>query len=426
MAVLPNHVETLADALRRQRPEVSIACLSLKDRGAVFACGRTPDAVAWFDVGTNGFVSSNAYGPTMPSLLLPYAVPLIGEEYQATNWTPLDPTWLNRNAPPHPVGQGNFEGLGRGFPHELWKTDRPARAMLATPMGDALLTDATIALLDRLPERQDAFLAVSFSSYDYIHHIFGPDSEEAWDELLRLDGQLARLFDKLDSLYGTNGYSIVLSADHGGPQAPSQGNRCGAEDPFERACGQTIRLHARDLYRIASTAAARAVGPGRWIGAVSEPFVHFSEAAEKLTAAQRTALVAEVSKALSATPGVSLIVDSRNAAAQPCPGYEIDSMSALVCRSTNESTGDLLIVPTPEAFFDTGYVEGEGCNHGSPYRFDRAVPMFVRTTGERVHKLGEAFKPSGRVDPRAYSATLAALLKIGPPAGAEGGEDLSW
>jgi hypothetical protein len=362
----------------------------------------------------------------LPSLLLPYGVPYIGEEYQATSWTPLDPSWLAQHAPAKPVGQGNFEGLGRGFPHELWKTERPARAMLATPMGDALLGDATLALLDRLPERQDAFVAVSFSSYDYIHHVFGPDTPEAWDELLRLDGQLARLFDKLESLYGAEGYSVVLSADHGGPRAPSKHNACGAADPFERACGQPVRLHAHELYRIASAAAARSVGPGRWIGAVSEPFVHLSDNAKQLPATQRSALLAEVSKALANIPGVSLVIDAKAAANQPCPGYENDALSALVCRSTTANTGDLLIIPTPEAFFDTGYVEGEGCNHGSPYRFDRSVPMFVRSTGEHRQVGDKGFTPSGKVDPRAYAATLAALLKIAPPAGAEGGEVLSW
>ena len=33
------------------------------------------------------------------------------------------------------------------------------------------------------------------------------------------------------------------------------------------------------------------------------------------------------------------------------------------------------------AFFDAGYVPGRGASHGSPYLFDRAVPLFVRAPG---------------------------------------------
>jgi arylsulfatase A-like enzyme len=63
---------------------------------------------------------------------------------------------------------------------------------------------------------------------------------------------------------------------------------------------------------------------------------------------------------------------------------------------------------------------GFGGNHGSPYLYDRTVPLLVRSPG-RV--------PAGEVrdEPIAFSSfsrTAAALLGVGAPAG-DAGRDLT-
>ena len=49
---------------------------------------------------------------------------------------------------------------------------------------------------------------------------FGPSSLEAEDNLLRLDRTIARLLSALDARVGLDNTIIVLSSDHGGPEAP--------------------------------------------------------------------------------------------------------------------------------------------------------------------------------------------------------------
>ena len=68
-------------------------------------------------------------------------------------------------------------------------------------------------------------LALSLSSYDYVSHFYGPDSWEAWDELLRLDRSLADFFALLDRKLGADAWSLVLSGDHGGPPLPEAPRR---------------------------------------------------------------------------------------------------------------------------------------------------------------------------------------------------------
>ncbi len=429
--------ETLADALRRQRPDVTIACMSMKDRGAVFACGRAPDAVLWFDAKENAFVSSTAYGNELSALAGGFGARGVAAQYQAEPWQRLDAAWLSERGLRRgaDVGQGDFEGLGKLFPHHFDRGKLPGRAMLATPMADELLTDLVLFTLDSLPPAKDAFVAVSFSAHDYVLHIFGPETEEAYDALLRLDRQLARVLDRLDHLYGPSGYSVVLSADHGGPPHPEGklGQHCSApgdKDRFERPCTDQLRIREVDLTARAQAAAEKAVQAGSWVLGTSEPFVVLTPEARALPQEKLDALITSIREELEQMPGVAQVVDARGSLERVCPGYHDDSLDALICRSlAGPERGDLLVLPKPGAFFDSGYVDGDGCNHGTPYLFDRAVPLIVRRP--RAEPLPSravvrpTFDPEQRVDPRAYSRTLASFLKIDPPAAAKDGADLS-
>ena len=73
------------------------------------------------------------------------------------------------------------------------------------------------------------YLAISFSSTDYVGHIFGPSSLEAEDNMLRLDKTLASLFKYVDKKVGLDNTLIVLSADHGAPEAPGYLAKLGIE-----------------------------------------------------------------------------------------------------------------------------------------------------------------------------------------------------
>ena len=92
-----------------------------------------------------------------------------------------------------------------------------------SPAGDELTLDFAKTLLDAEQLGQDEvpdYLAVSFSSTDYVGHIFGPSSLESEDNIARLDRSLAELFAYVDKKVGLQNTLIVLSADHGQPEVP--------------------------------------------------------------------------------------------------------------------------------------------------------------------------------------------------------------
>ena len=88
----------------------------------------------------------------------------------------------------------------------------------STPWGNSLTTDFAIEALEKENLGADAitdFLAISFSSTDYIGHKFGVNSKEVQDAYLRLDLDLERLLNKLDTKVGAGQYTVFLTADHG-------------------------------------------------------------------------------------------------------------------------------------------------------------------------------------------------------------------
>ena len=65
------------------------------------------------------------------------------------------------------------------------------------------------------------FLAVSYSSTDYIGHKYGVAAIETEDTYLRLDKDLANLFQFLDQQVGKDNYTLFLTADHAAVHVPA-------------------------------------------------------------------------------------------------------------------------------------------------------------------------------------------------------------
>jgi hypothetical protein len=427
--------DTVADGLKHARGDARVVSLSMKDRGALFGAGRKPDAVFWFDASLDALVTSTAFADATPAWAATFTAPGSGARYRQAPWVPADPKWLAQHTdlPAPDLGQGDFNGLGVRFPHDLSKLPKAAKAFVSTPFADTMLIDAAVAAIDELArEDKPALLAVSLSATDYVGHMFGPDAPESWDQLARLDAELLRLLSHLDQRLGSDGYAVVMSADHGVPPTPEVMNQgfCGRPDAdrFERRCERALRLHGAELTKIAEYAADKAAGPGDYFLGQTEPFLILRGTARSLPTGKLETAVGAAIQALSATAGVARAVDVRKIPAQ-CPPLSDESLDALVCRSIRGSTGgDIFVVPKPGAFVDAMYVEGDGVNHGTPYLFDRAVPLVVRAPRPAgAARAGEAPALDGKnvVDHRAYAVTLSALLGIEPPEAAVGGKDLS-
>ncbi len=422
--------ETLADALRAQRPDAQIVALSLKDRASVPGGGRSPTLSVWFDAERESFVSSSAFTSALPDWFAAQNAEL--KRALGGTWRPLDEAWLDRHAPTPDVqaGEGDF-GPEVRFPYDLSQAKHRGKAFRGYPAADRAVLSLTRATLANLPNDAEhdhpLLLVLSLSALDYVGHVHGPDSWESWEVLRDLDAELGRFFDELELRFGER-LSIVLSADHGTAPLPETAGDprarpwCSGTEPdaFERPCSKGERLQRAELDERVKKAARDALGAGDWVRGVVEPFVYFTPQAAQLDPARRSALEKGSIAALERHPGIARVYTARQFAGA-CPAPTVHSLDALVCRSLPADAGDLYIVSKPGSFFDPNLIAGHGINHGSPYLYDRSVPVLLRAAP--IKRPGRALPE--HVRPADVTATAAAFLHIEPPTGANKGRNLA-
>ncbi len=428
----PLKVDTVADRFRTAHHDALIVSLSLKDRGAIFGGGRGATATLWYDKELDRFVSSNVLGGTFPAWAVPLSSP---SDLRATPWTVLDTEWVASHAatPDLEPGEAELGGMPVVFPHDVAHAPSVPAAFRGSPFADdAIFALALAALSAEHAGTRPTLLALSLSANDYVGHAFGPDSWEAWDELRRLDASLGRFFAQLDERFGPAGWSAVLSADHGVTTMPeataiaatrpwctkgradavTAGSDAGA-DRWERGCGKVGRLMPEALKKELQDVAAKTV-PGAtdplYLG-VLDPYVYLTAPARALDAEARARLVAALSSALLRHPEVDRVIDT-STLPETCPPDTDESIDALVCRSfVPNKAGELYVLAKRGSFFDPSVVAGKGTSHGSPYLFDRSVPLLVRAPGRVAggRVLGD------HISFRTFSRTLATLLGVEPP-----------
>ncbi len=168
--------------------------ISLKDRSSILPAGHLANAAYWFDSQNGAFITSTHYMQDLPSWAAKFNAQDKAKEYLSKSWTTLLPVQQYTESLPD---DNPFEGLFKGeqkpvFPHnlpEIFKQDG-YEAIRYTPFGNSMVTDfaLTAILAEKLGKGAATdFLAISYSSTDYIGHRYGPRAIELEDTYLRLD-----------------------------------------------------------------------------------------------------------------------------------------------------------------------------------------------------------------------------------------------
>ena len=88
------------------------------------------------------------------------------------------------------------------------------RILKATPYANTLVTDLALELLktEQLGHDNDAdLLALNFSCLDYMNRDYGVYSREFQDVVMRLDRDVEKLLNELDSRVGKGNYTVFLT-----------------------------------------------------------------------------------------------------------------------------------------------------------------------------------------------------------------------
>ena len=214
---------TITDQLKLATNGVSkVISISLKDRAAILPGGHMADAAYWYDNKTGDFISSSYYMKSLPGWVKHFNDKKLADKYLAEKWDLLKPESNYKISLPDeaPYEYDVFEEGKSSFPHSFQNVDSASKyeALEATPFGNKIVEEFVKSALvnEHLGNGENTdFLAVSFSSTDFIGHAYGTNSVELEDTYLRLDEQIADLLNVLDEKIGQNNYVLFLTADHG-------------------------------------------------------------------------------------------------------------------------------------------------------------------------------------------------------------------
>jgi predicted AlkP superfamily pyrophosphatase or phosphodiesterase len=403
-------VNTLGDELRYATGSRSkVVAISGKDRGAILLAGKTGTAYMYMDK-TGNFASSSYYMKSHPEWVRKYQAAKPQDRYYGKTWAPLLPEAAyagDASEDLNPPKPGSHNRLPFAYYSESGEIDAGYYNLLKTgPYLDQLTLDFARAAVEgenlgRNPAGVPDLLGVSLSAHDYVNHAFGPESKLSHDHLQRLDRMVADFFNYLDKRIGMDNVLVVLTADHGFPNTPefAQTQHMDAQRLDGAKLMAALDKHLSDKF-----------GGSKLLLAYSLPNIHLDYAQIDKLGAKRSDVENAAAAFLLAQNGIADAFTRTQFESGAVQGTHI---ATLMRRAWNrEASGDLMVITKPFWYFGSG---NSGTSHGSPYAYDTNVPLMIM--GKRWIKPGYYGQYAEVVD---IAPTLANLLRVRPPAGAEG------
>ena len=392
-------VPALGDRMKRADPRSRVAVASGKDRAAIMMGGYGPDQRWWWDHDAKAFVNPGAA-----------AAPRSVTEANAGVKEALSRARPARDLPK--VCEAHSRAVpvtGGGKPVGAWRFAREAgdkNLFRASPDFDRATLDLGEALRREMKLGEgDAtdLLILGLSATDYVGHGFGTQGSEMCIQLLALDEALGGFFRNLDAT-GID-YLVMLTADHGGVDIPERERDHAAADAMRvdpalnagnmsKALAQKLKLTGDVLYGD---------------GAFGDMYID-----RKLTVAQRARLLREAVATYKRHPQVAAVFTKAELAAAPAPAGPPDTWSLIQRAKASfdaERSGDFIVLLKPRVtpIFDTsrGYV----ATHGSPWDYDRRVPILFWRKGLTP------FEQPLAVETADILPTIAAVIGVPIPPG---------
>jgi hypothetical protein len=383
---------TLAEWIQSTDPTARMVAIGGGRHSSLLHAGHAHGDVYWFDRDVGRFVTSAAYAERPASWVEAFNDQrLPGLIDGAREWRSSIPPQAARKLGPDArsfEADGEHTTLPHLFSAEMTSQDPSAAARWFTwgPFLDgAVLELVRLGVTDRDLGRRGVLdiVDIVLSQTDSITHYYGPDSHEMADGLFRLDRELGGFFEFLDDSVGVGRWVCALSSDHGMARIPE--------------------------HRLALGLPAHRIQPEE-IEAILDPLRQLDEPssiAERLRNEEVVAAVytpEQLAGIGSQDPFLELYRHSwRPDRVARIPLFSLTHLDAPIAES------GLLVRLTEGTMIALDVVI-----HGSPYAYDRKVPLLFLGPGVTP---GVATEPARTVD---VAPTLAGLAGIPIPSGLDG------
>jgi predicted AlkP superfamily pyrophosphatase or phosphodiesterase len=376
--------------------------IAIKDRSAILPAGHTANGAYWFDGGKNGqWISSTFYMESLPKWVTDFNSSGKANDYLKNPWNSLYEIKTYTNSI---IDDNIFEGKFKGetttsFPHDipsLKASNGNFDILKGIPAGNSFTADFTKAAIigENLGKSKFTdFLAISFSSTDYIGHQFGPASKEIEDTYLRLDKDLADLLSFLDKQVGENNYTVFLTADHAAVDVPSY------------LQSLKIPAHYFDIKKFRQAVLAitkKYFNSIELIENISNYQIFLDKQKIESLGLGKNTVAEKLAEEVIALEGIYKAVTAKTLQTTK---FTDGIMNSLQNGYNQKFSGDVMLIPFP-ATLTRGRT---GTSHGSGYSYDAHIPLIFYGNGI---KKGVSKKRYEIID---IAPTIANLLKIEVP-----------
>ncbi len=396
-------VTTICDELRLATNFRSkVIGVAIKDRGGILPAGHSANGAYWYDNTNGNWITSTYYMNELPKWVADFNSQQVVDKYYEKGWSTLYPLNTYKQST---EDDKNWEAkpFGPVFPYDMKKfIGKDYGKIPSTPMGNSMTIEFAKAALSAEQLGADDitdFLAVSFSSPDYIGHTFGPNSVEAEDGFLRLDQELGAFLNFLDTKVGKGQYTVFLSADHGAAHVPEfmQEHQLPGGRVFTGKVMETMNKALKEKYGMANI-----------IVSDDNYQIHLNHPLLDSAKADKEAILQWIISRLNTEPGIDRAFALRDLNTIPLPGRIREMLNNGYYPRRN---GDIQFILKP------GYIDAYstmGTTHGLWNPYDAHIPLIWYGWGIRPGKTNrETFMTD-------IAPTLAALLRIQMPSGTVG------
>ncbi len=400
-------VSTITDELRLfTQKKGKVIALALKDRGAVLPGGHMANAAYWYNGGLEGdWISSSYYMEELPKWVRDFNKSNASEKYKKSWDTLKDIKTYVESGTDDNMYEGLFGGeVAPVFPHDLpsiWEANSQFNILKATPYGNSITADFALAALDGEALGKDDitdFLAVSFSSTDYVGHQYGVNSKEIQDTYLRLDQDLERLLKALDKKVGAGEYVVFLTSDHGAVDVPAYLRDQKIPAGYMDSKGMSAKF---------SEFMSFTYGDAKLIRNFSNASFFLDHKVIRNLDLKVEEVQHAIAQELLSYDGISRVFTGH----QLIQNEYTKGIPYIMQNGHNQKrSGDVMLVLDPSVV----YYPETGSTHGSPYVYDTHVPLLFY--GKGILK-GSTIERTEITD---IAPTIAALLGIAFPSGTSG------
>lgn len=390
-------VPTLGDRMKAADPRSRVISVAGKDRAAIMMGGTHTDEI-WFLRATDA-----AQFITLPGRSnMPASVVKANAAIDTALAAPAGPFDLKENADlcaahrqslgittDRTIGTGTFE-----------RKAGDKAAFRASPESD----NATLSLAtDLIAERQlgkgpaTDLIAIGLSATDIVGHAYGTQGNEMCTQIVALDAMIDQFFRTLDA-QGID-YAVVLTADHGGQDAPERARTSAIPDAARVVRALTPKGLNAALTKSTGLSAPLIYGDGAFGDMYLSP---------ALKPAQRKKVSAAALKIWQTHPQVAAVFTHADLAQLPMPSGPPDAWSIQQAARASfdpARSGDFVVLLKPRItpIAEAGkYI----ATHGSVWDYDRRVPILFWRKGMA------GFEQPGSVETVDIMPTLAAMIGL--------------